>query len=160
VGSAAQAHNWDLLTVSPVLAYSVRCASPAGVASPPAATGCTHSERARCARARAQELNVTHIVNACRCENPFATWISYCSCDLADTATEDLVRTYSRICVVQGVPRVCLRTRRAVLMAALPLLVRDLIAFRLHATTCRGARARPLLPTLPHLHAVEGRRVE
>ena len=42
--------------------------------------------------AYAQELNVTHIVNACRCENPFATWISYCSCDLADTATEDLVR--------------------------------------------------------------------
>ena len=38
------------------------------------------------------ELNVTHIVNACRCENPFATWISYYSCDLADTATEDLVR--------------------------------------------------------------------
>ena len=30
--------------------------------------------------------------NACRCENPFSAWISYCSCDLADTDTEDLTQ--------------------------------------------------------------------
>jgi len=43
-----------------------------------------------------QELKVTHIVNACRGDNPFAAWISYCTCDLADTATEDLTDALQR----------------------------------------------------------------
>ena len=34
--------------------------------------------------------------NACRCENPFSAWISYCSCDLADTDTEDLTQAMGK----------------------------------------------------------------
>jgi len=46
--------------------------------------------------ALSQELKVTHIVNACRGDNPFAAWISYCTCDLADTVTEDLTDALQR----------------------------------------------------------------